>query len=123
MYFCLQAYTRHADRLADSFLIIDHKFLGQNVQDFLIRRNRYRLGGIDNPVHIQLLNFAVADGDSLYLVGKVLGHTQASTTQRYAHLQLDPVRAVADRTSRRLAGALAGGGAGGNVVKLSGGRQ
>ena len=68
-------------------------------------------------------SFAVADGDSLYLVGKVLGHTQASTTQRYAHLQLDPVRAVADRTSRRLAGALAGGGAAANVVKLSGSRQ
>ena len=68
-------------------------------------------------------SFAVADGDSLYLVGKVLGHTQASTTQRYAHLQLDPVRAVADRTSRRLAGALAGAGAAGNVVKLSGNRQ
>jgi len=63
-------------------------------------------------------SFAVADGDSLYLVGKVLGHTQASTTQRYAHLQLDPVRAVADRTSRRLAGALAGGGDAVNVVRL-----
>ena len=64
------------------------------------------------------MQFAVADGDSLYLVGKVLGHTQASTTQRYAHLQLDPVRAVAARTSWRLADALAGSGDGENVVKL-----
>ena len=64
-------------------------------------------------------SIAVADGSSLYLVGKVLGHSQAATTQRYAHLQLDPVRAVADRTSRKLAGALKGGGTGGaNVVKL-----
>lgn len=53
-------------------------------------------------------SIAVADGGSLYLVGKVLGHTQAETTQRYAHLQLDPVRAVADRTSRKIAGALGG---------------
>lgn len=51
---------------------------------------------------------AVADQASLYLVGKVLGHTQAETTQRYAHLQLDPVRAVADRTARKIAGALEG---------------
>jgi hypothetical protein len=51
---------------------------------------------------------SVADGNSLYLVGKVLGHSQAATTQRYAHLQLDPVRAVADRTSHRLADALMG---------------
>jgi integrase len=53
-------------------------------------------------------SIAVADGSSLYLIGRVLGHTQAETTQRYAHLQLDPVRAVADRTSRKIAGALGG---------------
>lgn len=51
---------------------------------------------------------AVADQASLYLVGKVLGHTQAAATQRYAHLQLDPVRAVADRTAKKIAGALEG---------------
>jgi integrase len=63
---------------------------------------------------------AVADGDSLYLVGKVLGHTQAATTQRYAHLHLDPVRAVADRTARKIAGAL--GGQKAKVISLRGGR-
>ncbi|WIM10765.1 MAG: Integrase [Enhydrobacter sp.] len=52
---------------------------------------------------------AAADGDSLYLIGKVLGHTRAETTERYAHLHLDPVRAVADRTARKIAGALMGG--------------
>jgi hypothetical protein len=60
---------------------------------------------------------------SLYLVGNVLGHTLASTTQRYAHLQLDPMRALADRTSRRLAGVLAGGRDGENVVTFSGNCQ
>lgn len=63
---------------------------------------------------------AVADGSSLYLVGKVLGHAQAATTQRYAHLQLDPVRAVADRTARKIAGALKGRGTGNNVFALAG---
>ena len=63
-------------------------------------------------------SIAVADGSSLYLVGKVLGHSQAATTQRYAHLQLDPVRAVADRTSRKLADALKGVGNVAKVVKL-----
>ena len=45
---------------------------------------------------------AAMAGDSLYLIGKVLGHRQASTTERYAHLQDDPLRAVADRTSRSI---------------------
>lgn len=67
-------------------------------------------------------SIAVADGGSLYLVGKILGHAQAETTQRYAHLQLDPVRAVADRTSRKLAGALKGG-KGGKVINLGGKRR
>jgi integrase len=66
---------------------------------------------------------AVADGNSLYLVGKVLGHSQAATTQRYAHLQLDPIRAVADRTSHKLAEALTGSRAGGQVIKIAGNRR
>ncbi len=51
---------------------------------------------------------AVANGDSLYLVGKVLGHRQASTTERYAHLAPDPVRSVADRNAQRIADLLGG---------------
>lgn len=46
---------------------------------------------------------AVASGDSLFIVGKILGHRQASTTERYAHLAPDPARAAATRTAERLA--------------------
>ncbi|MBV9200623.1 MAG: tyrosine-type recombinase/integrase [Alphaproteobacteria bacterium] len=53
-------------------------------------------------------SFAVADGNSLYLIGKVLGHKQARTTEIYAHLADDPVRAVADRTAARIAAAMSG---------------
>ena len=48
-------------------------------------------------------SFAVADGHSLFLVGKVLGHKQARTTEGYAHLAADPLRTVADRTAARIA--------------------
>jgi hypothetical protein len=48
----------------------------------------------------------VADGNSLYLIGKVLGHKQARTTEIYAHLADDPIRAVADRTAARIAAAM-----------------
>jgi integrase len=46
---------------------------------------------------------AVSAGDSLYMVGRILGHRQPSTTQRYAHLSIGPVLEVANRTASRLA--------------------
>jgi integrase len=46
---------------------------------------------------------AVAHGESLYLVGAVLGHRTTSTTQRYAHLAMQPILDSANRTSGRLA--------------------
>lgn len=51
---------------------------------------------------------AVMAGDSLFIVGKLLGHRQASTTERYSHLAPDPARAVADRTGERLRAMLDG---------------
>jgi integrase len=53
---------------------------------------------------------AVANGESLFLVGRVLGHKQARTTQIYAHVHDDPLRAVADRASSSIAVAMAAGG-------------
>ena len=47
-------------------------------------------------------------GESLLVLGRLLGHTQARTTQRYAHLSPDPVRQAADRISGEIAAALNG---------------
>jgi integrase len=52
---------------------------------------------------------AVAGGDSLYIVGRILGHRRSETTQRYAHLAIDPVRQVANRTAAKLATLLGAG--------------
>ncbi len=42
-------------------------------------------------------SLAVGDGWSLSMIGKYLGHNSVQTTQRYAHLQDDPLRAMAER--------------------------
>jgi integrase len=39
-----------------------------------------------------LASMMINSGASLPIVGKILGHTQASTTQRYAHLEDNPAR-------------------------------
>lgn len=56
----------------------------------------------DLRIHDLRHNFAslaVSSGQSLYLVGKLLGHSQAQTTQRYAHLAPDPLRDAANDVS------------------------
>ena len=42
---------------------------------------------------------ALALGESLPMIGKLLGHTQVQTTARYAHLQRDSIKASASRVA------------------------
>jgi integrase len=56
-------------------------------------------------------------GLSLPSIGRLLGHTQHRTTQRYAHLADDPLREAADK----IASAITKAGQGGKVVRLRGG--
>lgn len=51
-------------------------------------------------------SFLADQGESLPLIGSLLGHKDVSTTQRYAHLVDDRRRAAADATAERLAGVL-----------------
>lgn len=46
-------------------------------------------------------------GLGLAVIGKLLGHTQAATTHRYAHLADDPLRRANNQIGRRIADALA----------------
>jgi integrase len=45
-------------------------------------------------------------GLGLPIIGKLLGHTKAVTTQRYAHLDIDPLRRASEHIGGRLAVAL-----------------
>ena len=60
-------------------------------------------------------SFAVGGGLNLPIIGKLLGHTQTRTTQRYAHIADDPLREAADRVGNIIAGAGKGGA---EVVRL-----
>lgn len=50
----------------------------------------------------------VGGGIGLPLIGGILGHSQVSTTQRYAHLADTPLRVAADAIGNEIAAALAG---------------
>ncbi len=55
-------------------------------------------------------------GHSLPFIGALLGHSQPSTTARYAHLYDDPLRAAAEAVAQ----VVAPKGDSGEVIKLSG---
>jgi integrase len=64
-------------------------------------------------------SFGAGGGLGLPIIGKLLGHTQVSTTQRYAHLDADPLRRASEAIGGRIAAALDGR-ATGSVVTLTG---
>ena len=64
------------------------------------RRVRSRAGLEDVRIHDLRHSFAskaLALGESLPMIGKLLGHTQVQTTARYAHLANDSVKASGSR--------------------------
>jgi integrase len=78
------------------------------------QRVRARAGLKDARIHDLRHTFAstaVASGQGLPMIGKLLGHTQVQTTARYAHLAADPVRMAADAVSGQIAENITGGAA------------
>lgn len=70
------------------------------------QRIRKRAGIEDVRIHDLRHTFAsvaVANGQGLPMIGKLLGHSQVQTTARYAHLAADPVKAAANTVSGEIA--------------------
>jgi integrase len=53
-------------------------------------------------------SFGAGAGLGLPIIGKLLGHARASTTQRYAHLDTDPLRRASEHIGGRIAAAMGG---------------
>jgi integrase len=71
-------------------------------------RTRARAGLPDVRLHDMrhsFASFAAASGQSLFVIGKALGHAQPVTTARYAHLGRDPVRDLAEGVGQKIMGA------------------
>ena len=69
------------------------------------QRFRKRAGVPDVRIHDlrhTFASYAVSQGMSLPMIGRLLGHTQIQTTARYAHLMSDAVIAAADQVSQRI---------------------
>jgi len=104
---------RQAPRCAFNPHVIVGAKPGKSLSDLqpFWQRVRARAGLKDVRLHDLRHTFAsvaLASGQGLPMIGKLLGHSQVQTTARYAHLASDPVQAAADEVSNLLAASLAG---------------
>jgi len=104
---CLQT----AQRIHGNPWVITGTLPGKSLSDLqpFWQRTRARAGLKDVRIHDLRHTFAstaVASGQGLPMIGKLLGHTQVQTTARYAHLAADPVRSAADSVATSLREAL-----------------
>ena len=64
-------------------------------------RNRAELPDVRlHDLRHSFASVGAAGGDSLLIIGKLLGQKNAASTQRYAHLGDDPLRSAANRISQ-----------------------
>ncbi|MFP5077039.1 tyrosine-type recombinase/integrase [Rhizobium sp. YIM 134829] len=97
-----------------------------------VRRHAGLMADADNPrfrvrLHDLRHTFASVGAGSnmgLPIVGKLLGHKQSRTTERYAHLEADPVRKASEAIGARIMDAMGGNGSSrDNVVPLEKSRK
>ncbi|TXC67716.1 tyrosine-type recombinase/integrase [Sphingorhabdus soli] len=101
--------------LPDNPFVITGRNYGQHLTDLqpFWQRVRGRAGLKDARIHDLRHTFAsiaVSNGQSLPMIGKLLGHTQVQTTARYAHLATDPLLEAANDITSHISASLAGQG-------------
>jgi integrase len=102
---------RAIERVKDNPWVITGTMPGAPLYDLqpFWQRVRARTGLKDVRIHDLRHTFAstaVAAGQGLPMIGKLLGHTQVQTTARYAHLAGEPIRVAANQVATTLAAAL-----------------
>jgi integrase len=102
---------RDAQRIDGNPWVITGTLTGKRLSDLqpFWQRVRARAGVKDVRIHDLRHTFAstaVASGQGLPMIGKLLGHTQVQTTARYAHLAAEPLKLAANDVSAALAAGL-----------------
>jgi integrase len=106
----LEEVLRGLKRMAGNpYVIVSERNDGRAIADVKKPWHRIkRAAGITSELHLHDLrhshaSMANALGYSLPMIGALLGHTQAQTTLRYAHLATDHLRKAADDISNHIA--------------------
>ena len=101
------------ERVPNNPYVIIGRKEGTHLQDIQKIWQRIRKRAYLEDVRIHDLRHSFASvgaglGLSLPMIGKLLGHTQATTTARYAHLANDPTKQAAERIANEINNAMQG---------------
>ena len=99
---------RHVPRVqSNPFAIAGGSGKPSGAVDKTWSRVRNRAGLLEVRLHDLRHTFAsIGAGASIPIIGKLLGHSQPTTTARYSHLAYDPVRHAADTIGEQIAAAM-----------------
>ncbi len=105
------AVLKRIEKLDDNPYVITGKKPGGCLTDLQHPWRRIRTKAKLDGVRIHDLRHsyasgALALGEGLSMIGKLLGHTQVQTTARYAHLARDPVKMAGSRVSDMIGAAM-----------------
>lgn len=100
---------RSVGRVAGNKWVLPGRLPGRPLTDLqpFWRRVRARAGLKDVRIHDlrhTFASFAAANGMSLHMIGKLLGHSSTQTTRRYAHLAESTVKVAANDVASAIAG-------------------
>lgn len=100
-------------RLAENPFVVPGKRQGRHLvnleKPWLRIRNLAQLPDVRlHDLRHSFASVGAGAGFGLPIIGALLGHTQAATTQRYAHLAADPLQHAADLIGQRLEDAIQG---------------
>ncbi|PIZ30018.1 MAG: integrase [Alphaproteobacteria bacterium CG_4_10_14_0_8_um_filter_53_9] len=98
---------QHPARPKDNPYVIWGKKPGMHIKDIQNAWQRFRKQAEIEDVRIHDLrhsfaSFAVSQGMSIAMIGRLLGHTQVQTTARYAHLMAEPMKQAATEVTGAL---------------------
>jgi integrase len=104
---------KNIERIDDNPWVVTGRKEGARLTDLQHpwRRIREQAGLPDVRIHDLSRSYAsgaLALGEGLPMIGKLLGHTPVQTTARYTHLANDPVKAAASKVSDFIAHAIMG---------------
>ena len=102
------------DRVDGSpFVFPAHRGNGHYVGTPKVWRIVRSMAGLDDvrlhDLRHSFASIAVSGGASLPIIGALLGHTNNATTQRYAHLNDDPLKAATESIGNKISAAMSNG--------------